>query len=493
MELIRIDPSDNVAVALEALCAGAECVVNGQTVTLLDDIPFGHKIALKNIAAGEDVIKYAGAIGRATKVIKAGEHVHVHNLKTNLMGMAHYQYKARSSGTEKTKAPRFAGYRRSDGRVGTRNELWIVPTVGCVNFAAEKVAKLSRERYGEFIDDAIALTHNMGCSQLGEDQQRTMRILSGLISNPNAGGVLVLSLGCENNNLDVFRPYLDGVEQSRLRFLVAQDVENETEAAMELIGQLVDEMKKDRRESVSAENLTIGFKCGGSDAFSGITANALCGRITDMATGWGASAILTEVPEMFGAEDRLMERAQDFETFASIVDMINSFKEYYTRHDQPIYENPSPGNKQGGISTMEEKSLGCIQKGGKAVVTDVLCYGGQVKKRGLNLLTGPGNDQVSCTNLAASGANIIIFTTGRGTPLGSVVPTIKLSSNSELARKKRGWIDWDAGELLQSGDFDKAAEEFLSYILDVASGIRQTQNEKNGDKGISIFRDGVIL
>lgn len=495
-KLIKITSKDNVAVAMGAIKKGEEIVLNGQNIIAISDIPFGHKIALYDITENKNIIKYGQPIGRAKFFIKKGQHVHVHNLKTNLEDVLEYQYSNKVQEFKpidiQNKAT-FMGFQRQDGNVGIRNEIWIIPTVGCVNTTAKILEKKAQQLFGDQVDGIYAYTHNMGCSQLDEDHVRTQNILKGLINHPNAGGVLVLSLGCENNNLDNFQPILGEMDSRRVKFLVTQEVEDEYEAGLSILKELAEYAAAFKREEVRASNLVLGFKCGGSDAFSGITANALCGRVNDMVVGYGGSTILTEVPEMFGAETLLMERAVNKEVFNDIVNLINDFKNYFKKYNQTIYENPSPGNKEGGISSLEDKSLGCTQKGGHAPVVGVLNYGETVKNKGLNLLTGPGNDQVSCTNLVASGAQMILFTTGRGNPFGSPVPTVKISSNSTLYNKKKHWVDYNAGKILEENSFDEVTEEFFQYILKVASGEIKTHNEKNGYKEISIFRDGVIL
>lgn len=475
-KFIKISPKDNVAVALEAT----------------ETIPFGHKKALCDIKSGENIIKYGHPIGHATVDIKSGEHVHTHNLKTNLSGIIEYAYRKNTLDDFQKLPSTFDGYVRKDGKVGIRNEIWIIPTVGCVNNTAELIQKAAQQRYGHLCDGIFCFTHPYGCSQMGDDQVNTQKILAGFVNHPNAAGVLVLGLGCENNNVDVFRPYLGDYDQTRVKFLVAQNVEDEVTEAMTMIHELALQASMEKRQSVSTKQLVIGLKCGGSDAFSGITANPLCGKIADEISAQGGSVILTEVPEMFGAETILMDRAADSEVFHDIVAMINGFKDYYTAHHQVIYENPSPGNKAGGITTLEEKSLGCIQKGGRATVTGVLQYGEPCRKKGLNLLTGPGNDIVSCTNMTAAGAHLILFTTGRGTPLGAPVPTIKIASNSALAERKPNWIDYDAGKILDNNRMEDSAEELFQLIMNVASG-KKTQNEEHGYREIAILKDGVTL
>ena len=494
--LLLISDEDSVAVALGELKAGESHMVAGKTLLLRDDIPFGHKAAVRRIAAGENVYKYGHVIGHAAVDISEGAHVHTHNLKTNLEGVVDYSYRPDGAAPAKF-GPRleaaFQGYPRKDGRAGVRNEVWIIPTVGCVNRTAKILEKQARESFGDRVEGIYAFPHNMGCSQLGEDHLRTQRLLKGLVSHPNAGAVLVLSLGCENNNLDEFIPALGDYDPERVKFLVAQEAEDEYAAGMELLDQLTRYAAQAKREPIPVEKLVVGFKCGGSDAFSGITANGLCGRVNDLIVRHGGSTILTEVPEMFGAETLLMERAASREAFDETVGLINGFKGYFTRHHQTIYENPSPGNKKGGISTLEEKSLGCIQKGGRAPVVGVLDYGQPVQKNGLNLLTGPGNDAVSCTNLVTSGAQLLLFTTGRGNPFGSPVPTIKIASNSRLYARKQHWIDFNAGQVLEGVSFDTAARQLFDFLLEVASGARTTKNEDFEYKDISLFRDGVIL
>lgn len=487
-KLFKINDKDNVAVALEELKKG-EIIDN---IKLLDDIPFGHKVLLNDLKSGENIIKYGNPIGHLTIDCKKGEHIHEHNLKTNLSDIIEYKYCGENEYNPKKCDVTFNGYLRQDGRAATRNEIWIIPTVGCVNNTAKRLEKIGQDIIGDGCDGVFAYTHPFGCSQLGDDQENTRKILAALANHPNAGSVLIVSLGCENTNVETFKKYLGEYNEKRIKFLVTQDCENELKKGEKLLKELYSFVKSFKREPIPINKLVVGYKCGGSDAFSGITANALCGKLTDKLTSFGTSAILTEVPEMFGAEKLLMKRCENEKVFNKSVNMINSFKQYFFSHNQECYENPSPGNHDGGITTLEEKSLGCIQKGGKAVITDVLEYGEHCKKQGLNLLTGPGNDIVSTTNLTAAGANIILFTTGRGTPLGASVPTIKVASNSRLAKRKSNWIDFNAGELIENNDFENMTEEIFKLLIDIASG-RQTKNEQNGYRDISIFKDGVIM
>lgn len=494
--VIRIHPRDNVAVALRPLSAGEAVSVDGQAVPIREEIPFGHKVALTDLAEGEMVVKYGAPIGHAAQAVPAGAWLHSHNLKTNLEGLLDYQYAPAAARKPEPVdgADTFLGYCRSDGRVGTRNELWIIPTVSCVNRTVSRMAEEARRQGLQAGDGIFAFPHNAGCSQLGDDFETTQKLLRNLVKHPNAGGVLLVSLGCENNDLDHFLPVLGDYDRRRIRTLVTQDAEgDEIEAGLSLMREFAAVMAEDRREECPVSRLVLGFKCGGSDAFSGITANPLCGRIAERVTDLGGTAVLTEVPEMFGAETQLMNRADSADTFQKIVHMINSFKEYYIRYDQPIYENPSPGNKRGGITTLEEKSLGCIQKGGHAVVTDTLEMGQVCCKPGLNLMTGPGNDSVSITNLLASQAQVLLFTTGRGNPLGTAVPTIKIASNSALFHRKPNWMDFNAGAVLERGSMDEPARELWRLVLDVASGRASTRNEENNDREIMLFKDGVIL
>ena len=445
------------------------------------NIEDGHKYALRDIKCGENVIKYGYPIGHATCDIKKGEHVHTHNVKTNLSDNLKYTYEPQFYDIEKSdKDIYFDGYVRENGDVGIRNDIWIVNTVGCVNKVAERLAKLT---------GAKAFSHPFGCSQLGDDQEITQKILKGMVNHPNAAGVLVLGLGCENNNIDEFKKVLGSWNEKRVKFLNCQDFEDEIEEGVKLINELKEYAKTFKREKVSISKLKLGLKCGGSDGYSGITANPLVGRLSDKLISMGGSCVLTEVPEMFGAETLLMQRCENEEIFNKTVDLINNFKDYFKRHNQVIYENPSPGNKKGGITTLEDKSLGCVQKGGHSKVVDVLDYGDILTKNGLSLLNGPGNDIVAITNLMAAGVHMILFTTGRGTPVGSAVPTVKISTNTNLAERKKSWIDFNAGEILEGKDL---TNELLEYIVGVANGDK-TQNEINGYEEISIFKDGVVL
>lgn len=458
MKQLKIHPLDNVAV----------------------DIETGHKEALVDIPEGANVVKYGFPIGHATKAIKKGERVHTDNLKTNLGEKLTYTYEPVSYELPEVTDYTINAYVRENGEIGIRNDIWIINTVGCVNKIAEKLSALT---------GALCFTHPYGCSQLGDDHLVTQQILKGLIMHPNAGGVLVLGLGCENNNITTFREMLGPVNENRVKFLNAQDCEDELAEGVKLIEELKAYASTFERKSVSIAGLKVGLKCGGSDGFSGITANPLIGQFSDMLIAAGGSTVLTEVPEMFGAETILMNRCVDENVFNKTVNLINDFKDYFTQHNQVIYENPSPGNKAGGISTLEEKSLGCTQKGGMAPVVDVLSYGDRVTKNGLNLLNGPGNDMVAVTNLVAAGCHMVLFSTGRGTPLGGPVPTVKIATNSKLAEQKSNWIDFNSGPMLEGKEL---SGELLNYVMAVANG-EQTKNEKNGYREIAIFKDGVTL
>lgn len=495
LSLSRISHHDNVAVAIEELTIGESYTVGAISVTANVTIPKGHKIALADIPVGDHIIKYGFPIGHATQEIKMGDWIHSHNVKTNLGETLEYQYHPENTESTIQRKPRkFRGYRRENGKVGVRNEIWIIPTVGCVNRIAQLIANGASDQFKsvENIDGIYEFTHPYGCSQLGEDHSNTREVLADLVHHANAAGVLVLGLGCENNNIEEFKKVLGEYNTSRVKFLVAQDVEDEVEEGIALIGELVKYASNDQRESCPISELVVGLKCGGSDGFSGITANPLVGKFSDLLVANGGASILTEVPEMFGAETLLMDRALNEEVFGNIVHLINNFKKYYADHKQPIYENPSPGNKQGGITTLEEKSLGCTQKGGRSKVVDVLEYTDVVKNKGLTLLSAPGNDIVAATALAASGCQIILFTTGRGTPLGTAVPTIKIATNSEIFKRKSKWMDFDASVLLHGQSMENVAEELLLHVINVASGAL-TKSEEMGFRAIAIFKNGVTL
>lgn len=485
---IIINPIDNVAVALADLAKGELC----EGVTLAEDVKKGHKFALRPIENGENIIKYGVPIAHATRDIAVGEWVHTHNVKTNLSENLEYEYAPVQCDLKPAKMRQVNVYPRANGDVGIRNEIWVIPTVGCVNGQVKEIIETFKAEYGEQgFDGVFTFTHPYGCSQLGDDHERTKLILQKMVRHPNAGGVLVVGLGCENNQMDAFKATLGEVDESRIKFLVCQEVEDEIGAGVELLHQIAEVVKEDKREERDISCLKIGLKCGGSDGLSGITANPLVGRLSDYIVSVGGTSVLSEVPEMFGAEQQLMNRCKDRATFEKAVKLINDFKDYFRSNGQPVGENPSPGNKAGGITTLEDKSCGCTQKSGSGPVSDVVFDDGFVTAKGLNLLNGPGNDMCAVTNIAAAGCHLVLFTTGRGTPFGGFVPTIKVATNSELAAKKANWIDFNAGAVLES-DFDTQLEKFIDLIVAVANG-QKTKNELNNTKEIAIFKTGVTL
>ncbi len=476
MNTFKIHENDNVAVLLSPE----------------GEIPAGHKIALCDIKKDTPVIKYGFPIGKAKTDIKKGEHVHCHNLYSDMKKIDGYEYTPDFKDLAKTAPKTFMGYSRENGKVGIRNEVWIVPTVGCVNAIAKSIEDGSQQFKTENIDGIFSYSHPYGCSQLGGDQLNTQKMLCGLINHPNCAGVLVLSLGCENNNLNEMKKVLGEYDEKRVKFLVCQDAEDEIGEGVKLVEELCRYADTFTRTECDASKLVIGLKCGGSDGFSGITANPLVGKISDKLIAMGGSAVLTEVPEMFGAEALLFDRCRTSTVFESAVKLINDFKDYFQSYGEPIDENPSPGNKAGGISTLADKALGCTQKAGSAPVEDVLQYGDPVKVNGLSLLQSPGNDLVAACALAASGCHAVLFTTGRGTPFGCPVPTLKISSNSALFNKKNSWIDFNAGQLLEGVDIDTCADSFFDLLLEVASG-KKAKSESLDKRDLAIFKDGVTL
>ncbi len=506
---IKIHDNDKVVVALKDIPAGETLTVEVQgesrQIAALEEIPAGHKMAICDIPAGGEVIKYGYRIGFAKEDIKAGAWIHTHNIKTALGDLLEYTYEpvesvaagAKPDGTAVSEAT-FQGFKRHDGKVGVRNEIWIIPTVGCVNNVATAIAReadrwrlANQDKYPS-VGEVIAFPHPYGCSQMGDDQEHTRQILADLINHPNAGGVLVLGLGCENSNIDVLKSYIGDYDGDRVKFVVSQECEDEIARSLEVVRELISYAAGFKREPVSVSKLIIGMKCGGSDGLSGITANPLVGRFSDRLISMGGTTILTEVPEMFGAETILMNRCADRKLFDQTVSLINDFKNYFKSHNQTIYENPSPGNKKGGISTLEDKSLGCTQKSGSAPVRGVLQYGDRVESAGLNLLSAPGNDLVAATALAAAGAQIVLFTTGRGTPFASPVPTVKISTNSNLAGRKSNWIDFNAGVLVEGRTMEEETAHLFDYVVEVASG-RQVCSEAAGFHDMAIFKQGVTL
>jgi altronate hydrolase len=489
----RITARDDVAIALRDLAVGERVSIGGHAFALRDAIPRGHKLALRPVAASQPVCKYGWPIGRALTDIAAGTHVHTHNIVTRLSGLDQYRYEPVQHAAKAPPVPAtFMGYRRANGRVGTRNEIWILCTVGCVGRTAERIARIAATRFAGRVDGVHAFPHQFGCSQLGGDLNRTRKLIAALACHPNAGGVLVLGLGCESNQLNALLAEIPAEERGHIRGFAAQSTGDETEEGLRVVDELVQMAERVQRESCPLSALSIGLKCGGSDGFSGITANPLVGRIADRVTAAGGSAILTEIPEVFGAERLLMQRAADAEVFDGIVSVVNDFKDYFIRNNQPVHENPSPGNIAGGITTLEEKSLGAVQKGGHATVTQVLRYGERASRPGLVLLEAPGNDGISSTALVAAGATVVLFTTGRGTPLGFPAPTLKISSNTALALNKPHWIDFDAGRVLAGTSIAAVTAEFMRLIIATASG-EAARNEINEEREIAIWKDGVTL
>ncbi len=492
---LKINPADSVVVCLTAKQKGDIIEIDGRRITINQNTPAGHKILIKDVAEGEDIIKYGYPIGHAQQALKAGDWVNENNLKTNLSGTLEYTYQPVGEKLSIANEGRtFMGYKRRNGDVGIRNEIWIVPTVGCVNGIAEKLAeRLRQETDCQGIDAVYAWHHNYGCSQLSGDHENTRKILRDICLHPNAGAVLVLSLGCENNQPDDFMAMLGDYDQSRVRLLVTQKVEgDEIEEGMRILRELYGIAHKDRRKEVPVSELRVGLKCGGSDGFSGITANPLVGEFSDWLVAQGGTSVLTEVPEMFGAETILMNRCRTKDLFEQTVSMINNFKDYFLSHGEPVGENPSPGNKAGGISTLEDKALGCTQKCGKAPVSGVMEYGDRLQHKGLNLLSAPGNDLVAATALASCGCHLVLFTTGRGTPFGTFVPTMKIATNPTLAKNKPNWVDFSAGQLVERRTMQELLPEFIDKVIAIANG-QPTKNESNDYREISIFKNGVTL
>ncbi len=491
---IKINQADSVVVCLQEKRKGEIIEVDGRQIVVNQDTPAGHKILIKDVSKGENIIKYGYPIGHAIDNLKAGDWVNENNLKTNLSGKLEYTYSPINEELNiKNENRTFKGYLRRNGDVGVRNEIWVVPTVGCVNGVAERLVKaLKHETHGEGVDAIYAWHHNYGCSQLSDDHENTRKVLRDICLHPNAGAVLVLSLGCENNQPDDFMAMLGDYDKERIKLLVTQKVEDEMEAGMDILRSLYEKARQDQRETVPLSKLRVGLKCGGSDGFSGITANPLVGEFSDWLVAQGGTSVLTEVPEMFGAETILMNRCRTKALFDQTVTMVNNFKDYFLSHGEPVGENPSPGNKAGGISTLEDKALGCTQKCGKAPVNGVLEYGDRLQHDGLNLLSAPGNDLVAATALAACGCHLVLFTTGRGTPFGTFVPTMKIATNPDLARRKAGWVDFSAGQLLEGRTMQELVPEFIDKVIRVASG-ELSKNEQNDYREIAIFKNGVTL
>ncbi|HGO5854585.1 TPA: UxaA family hydrolase [Mannheimia haemolytica] len=493
-QFIKIHHQDNVAVALQNLAKNTPLDVDGKQVLLQADIAQGHKFAIDNISQDQNIIKYGYPIGHALQPIYIGEHIHTHNVKTNLSDINEYEYEPDFIPLTEQKADRDVQiYRRSNGSIGIRNELWIVPTVGCVIGIANQIKKQFMQQNDlADIDGVFTFNHSYGCSQLGDDHENTKIMLQNMVKHPNAGAVLVIGLGCENNQVGEFKHSLGDYDENRVKFMVSQHHDDEVEAGLELLQQLYEEMRHDRRQTGKLSEVKFGLECGGSDGFSGITANPMLGNFSDYLISHGGTTVLTEVPEMFGAERILMSHCENENIFYKTVEMVNDFKQYFIEHQQPIYENPSPGNKAGGITTLEDKSLGCTQKAGHSQVVDVLKYGERLKRQGLNLLSAPGNDAVATSALAGAGCHMVLFTTGRGTPYGGFVPTMKIATNSELAQKKKHWIDFDAGRLIYNMSMSELLDDFIDLVVATVNG-KPTKNEINEFRELAIFKSGVTL
>lgn len=492
--IIKINDNDNVIIALENLKIGDQLSIDGKPLTVLHDIPSGHKVASQRISKNQHIIKYGFSIGHATADIQIGEHVHTHNVQTNLGELQQYQYQPLAITLQSELADRdIQIYRRKNGDIGIRNELWIVPTVGCVNGIAQQISRkfiAQLAKQGDEFDQVYVLTHPYGCSQLGQDHQNTRTILQNMVKHPNAGGVLVVGLGCENNQLGAFRDTLGDYDAERVSFMILQEEGDEITTGLAHLNQLYQKMKSDQRVAGKLSELKFGLECGGSDGLSGITANPLLGKFSDYVIAHGGTSVLTEVPEMFGAETILMSHCIDKLTFEKTVNMVNNFKRYFMEYNQPIYENPSPGNKAGGITTLEDKSLGCTQKAGNSQVVDVLEYGQRLTTAGLNLLSAPGNDAVATSALIASGCHMVLFSTGRGTPYGGFVPTVKIATNTALAEKKPTWIDFNAGQLVDGVPMPVLLNQFIDLIVNIANG-KASCNENNQFRELAIFKNGV--
>ncbi len=494
-QVIKIHPEDNIAVTLIDQAAGAKIEIDDYVIELIEPIGRGHKFSLVAINKDENIIKYGLPIGHAKQDIACGEQVHTHNIATNLSALNHYEYLPQSISLPASLAdPEVNIYRRENGDIGIRNEIWVIPTVGCVNALARKMIEKFTQQQKDIsaIDGVFLYNHTLGCSQLGDDHINTRTLLQNLVRHPNAGGVLVIGLGCENNQVDAFEQTLGEYDSQRVKFMVCQQFDDEIQAGVDKLSEIFQTVRHDQRVRGQLSEVKFGLECGGSDGLSGITANPLLGRFSDFMIGNGGTTVLTEVPEMFGAEQILMNHCRTKEVFEKTVSMVNDFKNYFIEHNQPIYENPSPGNKAGGISTLEEKSLGCTQKAGLSQVVDVLKYGERLNVAGLNLLSAPGNDAIATSALGAAGCHMVLFTTGRGTPYGGFVPTFKISTNNELAAKKPHWIDFNAGELLTGKSMDQLLGDFIQHIVNSVNG-KPAKNEINDFRELAIFKTGVTL
>lgn len=481
--LLRLHPKDNVALALRPLPSGARVSVEGISLFTRDPIPYGHKVALVSIPKGGRIIKYGYPIGRAVRSISPGEHVHVHNTES---GRAHGDTARPVIREESSLIPRFPqdtflGFRRQDGRVGVRNHVLVMASVHCVNGGVERI--------GREVPGVVALPHIYGCSQLGEDLAQTRRVLEGYVSHPNVGATLIVGLGCEALPT---RELVDGLRDRgyRVELLLLQEIGGSRAAVRkgkELAAELLGEVGKLRPEPVPLSELVVGVECGGSDAWSGVTANPAVGAIADALVAHGGTVILSEVTEFIGAEHILAARAISPEVGKAILRAVARREGVAVEMGVDLRgAQPSPGNMEGGLTTIEEKSLGAIVKGGTTPVREFLGYGERPSARGLVVMDTSGNDLESVTGMVAGGAQVVLFTTGRGTPVGNpIVPVIKISSNTPLYERMRDDLDFDAGSILRGEPPTSVAARLAALLLEVAGG-RPTQAEVWGHREFAI-------
>ena len=477
-DFVLLNPRDSVVVALRGFQAGDTLALGEEAIQLLDSVPPGHKVAIRPVAAGEPIFKFGWSIGVATKPIRVGQHVHTQNVKCD----HHIDLEAISTDVP-AELPRleghtFEGFRRADGRVGTRNYLAVISNVNCSASVARMIAsRFDQQTLAAFpnVDGVISFRHEGGCAMAfnGSRHRMLSRVLGGMARHPNIGGFLLVGLGCEQGTLDhlVQSQGLQGEAVPVLSIQSAGGTSKTVERGVEIAAGLLKQVNGFQRETVPASHLVLGTECGGSDGYSGITANPALGAAADRLVACGGTAILSETSEIFGAEHLLTRRARSRAVAEKLLERIEWWKWYCSNYGEELDNNPSVGNKAGGLTTITEKSLGAVSKGGTTPLEAVYEYAEPVQQQGFVVMDTPGFDPASVTGMVAGGANLIAFTTGRGSCFGSKpTPTFKIASNTRLFQQLPEDMDFNAGQVVEGRSVDEVGQELFSRLLDTASG-----------------------
>jgi altronate hydrolase len=476
------------------LSPGQRIELAGREVTVLEPIPAGHKVALAAVAEGENVLRYGQRIGRARVPIEPGRHVHMHNLAYEELA---FDYEFPSGEIEfpalPAAVPRFLGYAREDGRAGTRNYIAVGAASNCAAHTAELIARsYENDRLPPNVDGVVAFPHGEGCAHsIGPDTRQLQRTIAGVLDHPNVASALILGLGCEVNQIS---HYLGGPRLKGLTLQESGGTRATVDAARREIDRFIEEAAACQRTEIPASKIVLGLNCGGSDSFSGITANPALGVASDILASYGGSAVLAETTEIFGAEHLLVRRARNRQVAERLLARIADYRTYLNRFGGSFDDNPAPGNKEGGLSNILEKSLGAVAKGGTSPLMEVVDYAERVTTPGLVFMNTPGYDPVSLAGLAAGGANVIAFTTGRGSAIGfATIPVIKIATNSATYRRMRDNMEVNAGAIVDGErSIGEVGREIFEMVLRVASGER-TASERLGHREFVPWRIGPVL